>query len=386
MSLHYEPLEEGDKEQFAAILQASFNPPDGGSLRWIERQGVEVCRVLKRGPTMVAGLMILDMGQYFGGQSLANGGISAVGVAPEARGAGVARVLMEQAMKELHQRQIPLSALYAATQTLYRKSGFEQAGTSATFTMDLRIDPVREREPALRRLPLEVEEVRACYDAWARPQNGALDRGRCNWNRVLRPRGEETELYGVGDPLEGYVAIQRLPAGRPGHQNLNLTDLVALTPRAIRRLFAFLADHRSLAEQATFAGPPHHPMLTALPEQHLDVNVTHYWMLRLVDVPRALSQRGYSPNLACELKLAVRDDLLAANQRSWRLRLEAGKASVEPAPSGGIELSVRALACLYGGHLTPWQARLAGLLEASDEELAQLEGLFGAPSAMADMF
>lgn len=386
MSLTYEPLQEGDKEQFAAILQSSFNPPDGGSLSWIERQGVDVCRVLKRGSTMVAGLMILDMGQYFGGRSLANGGISAVGVAPEARGAGVARVLMEEAMRELHQRQIPLSALYAATQTLYRKSGFEQAGTSAEFTMDLRIEPMREREPALRRLPLDVEAVRSCYEAWARPQNGALDRGRCNWNRVLRPRGQETELYGVGDPLEGYVAIQRLLSGRPGHQNLHLTDLVALTPRAIRRLFAFLADHRSLAGQATFAGPPHHPMLTALPEQHLEVRLAHYWMLRLVDVPRALAQRGYSPNLTCEVKLNVEDDLLPANQRSWWLRLSQGKASVEPARGGGIKLPVRALACLYGGHLTPWQARLAGLLEATDAELAQLEGLFGAPSAMSDMF
>lgn len=335
---------------------------------------------------MLGGLMILDMAQYFGGRSLREGGISAVGVAPEARGGGAARTLMEGAMRELHEQKIPLSALYPATQTLYRKSGFEQAGARAEFKLNLRIYPVQDRELPLRRLKLEHSAIEDVYQTWARQQNGALDRKICNWQRILRPRGDETELYGVGDPLEGYVAVQRLPSPRPGHQNMHLTDFIALTPRAARRLFSFLADHRSLAEFASWHGAPHNPLFTGMSEQQVEIRLETFWMLRLVDVQRALSQRGYSPNLVCEFKLAVQDELLPANQRSWWVRIQDGRASVEPARSGGLKISVRALACLYGGMLTPWQARLAGLLDWKDSDLARLEGLFGPPSALTDMF
>lgn len=386
MSLRYGPLAESDRDRFAAVLQASFNVPSPGPKAWIEREGLPVCRVLTRGKEMLGGLMILDMAQFFGGRSLECGGISAVGVAPEARGGGAARTLMEGAMRELFERKVPLSALYPATQTLYRKSGFEQAGARAEFKLNLRIYPVQDRELSLRRLPLEPSAVKACYESWARHQNGALDRRSANWSRALRPRGEETELYGVGDPLEGYLALQRLPGRRAGHQNIHLTDFIALTPRAVRRLFSFLADHRSLAEFVTWNGAPHSPMLAGLPEQHVECRMDILWMLRLVDVQAALSGRGYSPNLACEFKLAVSDELLPANARSWWVRIADGRASVEPGRSGGLKISVRALAGLYGGLFNPWQARLAGWLDWKDTELARLEGIFGAPAALADMF
>ncbi len=385
--MKYGPLAEAEKERFASILQASFNVPLPGPSAWIEREGIEVCRVLKKGKSeLLGGLMILDMAHFFGGRSLDCGGISAVGVAPEARGSGAARTLMEEAMRELYERRVPLSSLYPATQTLYRKSGFEQAGSRTEFKLNLRIGPVQDRELPVRRLPLEASSVEQVYSAWARHQNGALDRKKCNWRRALRPRGEETELYGVGDPLEGYVSLQRLSSFRPGHQNMHLTDFVALTPRAARRIFSFLHDHRSLAEFVTWNGSPHNPLLTALAEQTIEARHDIYWMLRLVDVPVALAERGYSPNLQFEVKLAVQDEILPGNHGSWWLRVADGRATVEKARSGGLPLSVRALACLYASMLSPWQARLAGLLDWKDSDLAKLDGVFGAPCTLVDMF
>ncbi len=384
--MEYEPLAEGDRSRLAEILNASFHVPGMRAEQWIERQGLEVCRVIRRGHELLGGLMILDMAQFFGGRSLPMGGISAVGVAPEARGGGAASRLMAGAIQELHQRQIPLSALYPATQTLYRKSGFEQAGARAEFRLNLRVGPVQERDLPLVKLPRERKMLEKVYRSWARPQQGALDRTETNWRRVLNPRDEPAEVYGVGEPLEGYVVVHRQAGSQPGWQNLALTDFVALTPRAARRIFSFLADHRSLAEQAVWFGAPHQPLLTVLAEQSVETRINIFWMLRLVDVPAALRGRGYSPHLKCAFKLAVDDPLLAANRGSWWVRIEAGRAEVEKARSGGLRVSERALACLYAGLLNPWQARLAGLVDWPDRDLSALEGVFGGPAGLGDMF
>ena len=55
-------------------------------------------------------------------------GVAGVAVPPEARSRGAARELMRRCVVELRERGIPLSALYPATQWLYRGAGYEQAG------------------------------------------------------------------------------------------------------------------------------------------------------------------------------------------------------------------------------------------------------------------
>lgn len=58
------------------------------------------------------------------------------------------------------------------------------------------------------------------------------------------------------------------------------------------------------------------------------------WMLRVLDVPRALSARGWPAHLEGELHLEVTDDLVAANRGRWRLRVTGGAATVEPGGRG----------------------------------------------------
>ena len=79
---------------------------------------------------------------------------------------------------------------------------------------------------------------------------------------------------------------------------------------------------------------------------------------------------------------------------AWTLRVEEGRASAERGSGGGraggpaATLSVRALAMLYGGLLTPWQMRAAGLLAGGDEAMHAAAVIFGGDGAawMTEMF
>lgn len=83
-------------------------------------------------------------------------GIAAVGVLPEYRGQGVANRLLKQTIQELHSQQIPISALYPATQAPYRKVGYEQGGSSCKWQLPTASIQLQERDLALERIEVAI--------------------------------------------------------------------------------------------------------------------------------------------------------------------------------------------------------------------------------------
>ncbi len=118
----YKPLEDSQEaKQLGKILCQCF--PSFQEKDWEEYQnhvGRENFRLLCQEQEIIGGLAIYFMGQYIGGQSIPIGGIAAVGIAPQYRGQKAATTLMREVLKELENKNIPLSTLYPATQQLYR--------------------------------------------------------------------------------------------------------------------------------------------------------------------------------------------------------------------------------------------------------------------------
>jgi predicted acetyltransferase len=303
------------------------------------------------------------MGQWFGGQSVPTGGIAAVGVAPEHRGTGVAVELMRRTVQELRANGIPLSTLYASTSRLYRKVGYEQAGNACRFSLPTLSLTLGDR---LLIRPLDLAEPGPFQDLYrqrAQMTNGNLDRNAAIWKRVLQPPEEIIHAYGIGpDPQPaGYVVFDQKP-GAKGY-NLQVRDLVILTPAAGRTLWTFFADHRSLASEITWKGPAVEPLLALLSEQTYQVVHLERWLMRIVDVPNALALRGYPAGIDTELHLEVQDDLLLENNGRFILAVSQGQGKVTPGGQGDLKLHVRGLAPLYSGLLTPQQLQAIGQLE-----------------------
>ncbi len=391
----YGPLIETDEPAVFDIFSTAFAFPIEKVAPWVETAGRENVMVLRERSKPAACLIEIPMGHFWLGRSVPTIGIAGVGVALEERGGGAARRLMEQAIRSIAERKIPFSSLYPATQTLYRAVGYERAGKTLEVkvpTLGLDLGKTRETSVEMRRLTdADEPAVAELYAELAREQHGYLDRGSYMWSRVRKMRG--VALPGIGffadGSLEGYVYMRTETTAEqhaPFH-DVVLTDLVASTPRAMRRILRFFYDQRSLAEHVTFKTGPEMPILSLLPENRYDQSVVLDWMVRITNLESALALRGYPVAVKTTLEIDVRDALVEANAGKWIVHVEDGKAQLARGGSGRIALDVRALASLYTGFLSATSMRRLGWLEAADAETRALDEVFRSPlPGMCEMF
>jgi predicted acetyltransferase len=381
------------------ILAPTFNFSRQQGEQYSAIVGKKNYRVFREGSAILGGCALLPLGQFFGGKSVPMMGVAAVGIAPEHRGRRIATALMQSALREMHRTGWPLSALYPATLPLYRSVGYEQAGVRYEVRIPAKTMIFRRQESdlELRRITTKDEPaIKEVYRTKAAHCAGNLDRSDFIWHRVRTPRGQATQGFMVvnrttGKP-EGYTYYLQKECPEAPY-SLHVTDLVAVTPAAGRRLLSFFADHRSMTHEIIFQGTPDDPILKLLPERNYTARLLDHWMVRIVDVPAALLARGFPVGLSAEVHLDVEDDLLVANNGRFVLELRNGAPHVHSGGRGDLKVDIRGLASLYSGHLNPHQLLFTGQLQtqgrakAASQALEAATATFGGPSPwLPDMF
>lgn len=356
---------------------------------WIERAGRGNVRVVRQGATVVGGLLLLPMGQWFGGRAVPMTGVAAVAVAPEHRSQGAATALMRAAVEEMR-ASAPLSALYPATQPLYRAVGYERAGCEYRVAVAARDMDVIDRGLCVRlETPADAAAVEALYRRRAAGSAGNLDRGEYAWLRVRAPLvGAATGYVVEGEHgLEGYAYVVTRETSDPLF-TLWCNDLLAQTRAAACRLVTFFADHRSMTGEVAWRSSPADPLLAVMREQYAhQAKVWSTWMLRVLDVPEALAARGYPKSLSAEVHFEVADELLPRNAGRWVLRVADGRGVAERGGRGSVLLDVRGLAALYTGFHGAAGLVAGGLASGADDDLAAAAAVFAGPAPwMADHF
>jgi len=379
----------GEREQdaYARLLAHAFISPLETAQDWIREAGAAEARVLRHGDEVVAGLLRIPMGQWFGGRSVPMVGIADVGTTPEVRGRGAATQLMGAAVREMHAGGTSLSVLYAASFPLYRRAGYEIAGSVHETTVPL--DSLsHERGASLRRMTDDdLPAMRALRTELTRARNGTLDRNAMMNARLFEHGGSVYEGFVVesGGEIDGYLIFVQRRKG--DHLDALMNDMVARTQGTARRLLGFLADHKAQVKNARWFGAAVDPFVMLLEQGTYRQHLREHWMLRIVDVPAALQARGYDLALTETLHLEVTDDVVEANAGRWKVQVDGGRATVSEGGDGTLRLGVRGLAPLYSGFLAPHELRLAGQLEADDEACATAGRVFaGAAPFMAQMF
>ncbi len=357
---------------------------------------VEKMRCIAEGDRIVTAAGARDFRQWFGGRELEMSGIWGVVTSPEHRGGGLATRAVTTLLEEARARGQSVSALYPATQRPYRGIGYELAGTMTRHEVALDDLPRRALVP----LPVDeldperdLDGVRACYRASVSGHNGPIDSGEDDWwpDRILgRWFSSDVQRAVVArgpDGIEGYASFTYGPASGAIDFNYSVVcrHLVASTMEGMASLLSYLRGFRGLGVSVRFTGPPAAPLALLVEEQRVLPAWTYRWMLRLLDVPSALSSRGYMP-ISAEFDLTVEDGLFPENRGPWRVTISEGEASVSPAPlSAGRPMAIGTLSSLYTGFLSSWDAAALGLIE---RELAPvLASVFGGPAPwMHDFF
>lgn len=377
------PADDAELAALAAILGQVFTVDEGakGARAWFDRAGVENLRVVRRGGAVAGGLLVIPMGQWFGGRSVPMAGIAGVGIAPEHRGGGTATDLMAGTLRGLRAEGFAISTLYPATQTVYRRVGYERAGVKVRYRIPTKSIDVRERGAGVRRATeADHPAIEACYRRRAAASNGNLDRGPYIWARA---RGGKDGAHGYvveeAGEVTGYAYFvhEQTPDFIP---DLACTDLAATTSAAARRLLGFFADHRSLAGSLRWLGAPCDPLAFHLREQAEVVHeIDMHWMLRVLDLGRAVAERGFAPGTAAELHLDVADDLIEENRGRFVVRVGDGRGTAERGGRGDVRIDVRGLASLYTGSAGPAELSASGQVEGAPAAVAAAAAAFAGP-------
>lgn len=372
---------EAELQRYAEIICDTFAVGREHGMDYLRLAGLANVRILRRGRDVAGGLVLLPKGQYFGGVAVPMVGIAAVAVDPAFRGGRAGSMLMRATVEELHAQGVPISTLYPATVKLYRWAGYEIAGMDLEVSTPGRRLDVRDRTLEMRPATnADDAAIRACYETWAAQHAGNLQRTDFHWRRLRESR--EAPVLGHVVTEDGRIvgyAYTKTVAAADKLNDLHVPCLAATTPAALRRLLTLLSDFKTIRRNVIFRAGPADPLLLPLSEWPFEVRGRTPWMVRLIDVPKALAARGYSPAINVELHLTVRDDVLPSNDGRIVLRIRDGRGTVEPGGRGSLTFDVRGLAALYTGFAAPQTLVATQRAEGPADELAQAASAFAGP-------
>lgn len=179
--------------------------------------------------------------------------------------------------------------------------------------------------------------------------------------------------------------------GYTGQGRVEVADLIAATEPARRSLLAMLGSFAAVADRVALDTSGADPVRLLLPSADCRVRSTDLYMLRVLDPVAALEARQWPRLLDGSITVRLTDEVLPANDGTWRISWRDGKATVQGIPGDDIDpvhLGSRGLALLYSGAQPPTELRSAGLLEggsvADDELLTAAFG--GRPVHIRDYF
>jgi predicted acetyltransferase len=227
---------EKDRADLTSLVAHTYGIPGANVPGWFERSEHENVMAYEEDGSLVGCLHLLPMGQFFGGKRVSTAGVQGVAVGVPARGKGAAARMMLEFLREMAARKVALSTLYASTLTLYRRVGYERAGTRFRTSIDLRRFSLPPSHLAVQELSAPDAECQKLYRRVASKTDGYLDRGPSCWRRIVAPRDREprTFTFKSARGLEGYVVVEQ-KMGKANATTVTLLDNAARCGRGNAR-------------------------------------------------------------------------------------------------------------------------------------------------------
>lgn len=352
---------------------------------WRRRKtaAIEAGRMIgvRDGDRLVAHATLRPFRQYWGGRSLPMAGIAAVVVAPNYRGRGVGTLLMRAVVQRGIEVGDVVSALYPATIPLYRRLGWEVAGSQHRISIDA---------AALRALGPGAADVRRVDQG---DLDAVLDHVRRHWSTLGASGPKELEAdttrHSLTDPK---VFCYRTDDGLLMYSwekgEFVVHHLTARSEQSARALWSLVGSGSSVAKTVHAYVGPHDPVHLLLPDTASNETHQERWMFRLLDAPAAFEGRGYPTGARLDVPLTIVDPLADGSDGAWVLRISDGKGSLERTspPSDALRLGPNGVAAMYAG--TPLATlRLVGLAEGGrPEDDAALDAAFVATPFLLEYF
>lgn len=347
------------------------------------------------GAKMVTSFSAFPFTMRANGKAMAFAGITAVGTRPEYRRRGLVRKIMTQALSDERDRGQTVAGLWASQAAIYQRYGFARAGVLRRYcvdTVDIRFTDDLPVQAEVERLnpPEAMDDLKSVYREFISDRMGYIHRAQVMWRTGALEEIEDQGpvycgvAYSDGVP-RGYViyTIRAAKVDNPARsQRLVIRDLAWLDIDAYRSVWNFIARHDLVGEVVWECAPLDDPAVELFMEPRL-LNTQDgegsWW--RIVDVPNALSQRGYLGEGRINIGIAG-DSLADWNNGVWQLEVGSGEAVANTTKqSADVEISVKALSSLFSGMCSARELASWGMVSGDTMSLAVLDGLFASRHA-----
>ena len=324
-------------------------------------------------------------------------GVTGVGVLATHRRRGLLTALMRRQLDDVRGRGEPLAALWASEGPIYGRFGYGVAAWGARFSIERQWTAYSRPHPGGGRLRLverseALEAFPSVYERIRPGQPGMLDRSAPWWEVRFqdfeqRRQGAGAFFYALHETEQGAVdgyAVYRVrhAAKSAGGTSLELEELLAASREAYAAIWRYCLDIDLIATVNARHRPVDEPLLFMLSHPRaLNFQVADALWVRLVDLPNALSGRGYGAR--GELVLEVRDAFCPWNE--GRFHVEGGLDGAQCRATSArpdLVLDAAALAAAYlGGTSFLSLYRAGGVDEETPGALRRADAMFQAHPA-----
>jgi len=337
------------------------------------------------GETLVGRLADRAYDSCFGGVLVPTSGIAAVTVAAEFRGQGVLTPLFAETLRHARDRGALISTLFPTASRIYRRFGYEVIADFVTVelpTTALAAVPRPEVIRTRRADSSDFDRIREIYDTWAIAQNGPLSRRGASFTATaeefLASFTGVTVAVDAAGAICGFASWNR-GQGYGERAVLSVIDLLASSADGYRALLAVMGSFGSVTGLTKIDTSGDDLARLFLPTLHWRVVDSSPYMLKIIDIPGAISCRRYPPGLSTQLRFRVEGDFLSENDGGYAIGVGRGRAEcVRDDHSEDRVLTPRGFALLYAGAQSCANLRAAGLLRGGevDHDL-DWDALFG---------
>jgi predicted acetyltransferase len=358
--------------------------------RSLARTAVEELRVLEDDGAVIGLLLARFHRIFWGGRPVPASQISGLSIGVQHRGRGAAGELLRGYLAEAHDRGAGIATLFPATVPLYRRAGYEYAGTWTLYQAAARNLPLDWPE-GYHAAPGSAEDPAPLHERYMRvapPRAGNVERDTDWWmHNLLADRGQGPPQVFLIDGPEGpdgwaILKLSEQVTSQAVTASVQVIDWGAATEEGWRSLLVLVAGFASLDAIVNWKGPEPEPLSLLLREQDVHQVRQQRWMLRVVNVPTAFSARGYPSRLRGGLTVRVHDEVCPWVDGTWSIEVEQGegKASRVADEPAAASTTAGGLAAIFAGYIDPGDLATLGLVHGlTAKDIEFLEAMHAGP-------
>ncbi|SDO01408.1 enhanced intracellular survival protein Eis [Ensifer sp. YR511] len=366
-----------DVDFIVAAYSSAFAFSRVHTTEYIELTGLCNFHVIEHGGRPAAVLALIETGHWFAGNVVPACNIAHVAIIPEYRGTGIAGTFLDLAAAEATKRGAAVVSLFASTRPLYRKSGFELAGSEVVYEADTsELYKIKDKFECRRvnddRIRSSIEPI---YAKHCRTQAGVLDRRDAHWNVLLQATGDELATYVFEQDGQdiGYIVLD---SGNP--EGLVLRDWVALSGATAQQVLKFLGTFSTVYPRVRWHGAPQDALSFTMPDKGWRLVHQEEFLMRILSPKLALAARGYD----CASGRLRLDVLGPAQKHALLLTVENGTGFCEESAAGSADITIglAQFATLYSGFRSAKFLERAGWIVGDSAAIKHCNNIFSGPA------